>query len=66
MLAGLCIGFIFDDDAEKQYKEADASNYQEKMDAAKESQTIRNVGWGMTAVGGFGLVLGLSFIIIDI
>lgn len=66
-IVGLGLAFVlgFDIDAEQAYKEADASNYQEKMKEAKDAQTIRNVGWGITAVGGFGLVLGLTFEIID-
>ena len=62
---GLGIGIAFELDAEEQYNSANAENYEEKMDAAKSSQTIRNIGWGITAVGGFGFVLATTFLIVD-
>lgn len=62
---GLGIGIAFELDAEEQYNSANAENYEEKMDAAKSSQTIRNIGWGVTAVGGLGFVLATTFLIVD-
>lgn len=63
---GLAMGIVFDLDAEQQYNDANASNYKEKVDAAKSSQTLRNIGWGLTAVGGFGFVLATTFMIMDL
>ena len=62
---GLALGIVFELDAAQQYEYANSQNYKEKMDAAKSSQTIRNVGWIMTGVGGFGFVLATTFMIID-
>ena len=62
---GLGLGIVFEIDAEEQYNSANSDNYEEKMDAAKTSQTIRNIGWGITAVGGFGFVLATTFLIVD-
>jgi hypothetical protein len=63
--AGLALGIIFELDASEQYKSATSDNYEENMDAAKSSQTIRNIGWGVTAVGGLGFVLATTFLIVD-
>ncbi|WP_290730215.1 PEGA domain-containing protein [Fibrobacter sp. UBA3629] len=63
--AGLAMGIVFNIDAEEQYKSATADNYKENMDAAKQSQMLRNIGWVLTGVGGFGFILGTTFLIID-
>ena len=61
--AGITLGILFNNYAEECYQAANAENYQEKMDEAKTNQTIRNIGWGLTALGGFGFALGVTFLV---
>ena len=61
--AGITLGVLFNNYAEECYQSANTENYQEKMDEAKTNQTIRNIGWGMTVLGGIGFALGVTFLV---